>query len=135
MPFALHERFLADTEAKLGARLPESYRERMKKANGGELDIAEETWYLHPILDTTDRKRTSRTCNDVLRETASIKDWPEFPSNAIAIANNGDGDMLVFLVDGAAGKVEEPIYLWRHEGGGLEKVAESFAEIGGLPSE
>jgi hypothetical protein len=135
MAFALHERFLADTESKLGARLPESYRVRMKKANGGELVLGEETWYLHPILDTTDRKRTSRTSNDVLRETASIKAWPEFPSQGVAIANNGEGDMLVFLVDAAAGKVEEPVYLWRHEGGELEKVAEFFAEIGGLPAE
>jgi hypothetical protein len=135
MPFALHERFLADTESKLGARLPESYRDRMKKANGGEFVLGEETWYLHPIFDTTDRKRTSRTCNDVLRETASMKSWPDFPSHGVAIANNGDGDMLVFLVDAAAGKVEEAVYLWRHDGEGLEKVAEFFAEIGGLPVE
>ena len=39
MAFALHERFLADTEAKLGARLPEGFRNRMKKANGGELEL------------------------------------------------------------------------------------------------
>lgn len=133
MPFALHERFLAETEARIGARLPDSYRNRMKKANGGELVIDGETWFLHPILDTTDRKRTSRTCNDVVRETASMKGWPEFPPHGLAIANNGDGDMLVFLVDAAAGKVGEPVYLWRHEGGGLERVAESFAEIGGWP--
>lgn len=135
MPFALHERFLADTEAKLGARLPEGFRNRMKKANGGELELGEETWFLHPILDTTDRKRTSRTSNDVIRETASLKQWPEFPANALAIANNGEGDVLVFLVDAAAGKVEEPVYLWRHETGKLEKIAEDFLAIGSLPDE
>jgi hypothetical protein len=129
MPFALHERFLADTEAKLGARLPESYRNKMKKANGGEVDLGEETWCLHPVLDSTDRKRLSRTSNDVLRETASIRQWPDFPPDALAIGSNGEGDILLFRVDKAAGRVEEGVFIWRHGGGGLEKVADSFAEI------
>lgn len=39
----------------------------------------------HPILDSSDRKRLKRSCNDIVHETAFMRDWPDWPENALAI--------------------------------------------------
>jgi hypothetical protein len=62
MPFNLAERLISAAEEKLGAPLPHYYRQAI--------------WNLHPILDNSDRKRLSRSCNDIVRENRVMRDWP-----------------------------------------------------------
>ena len=127
MPFDLAESFLLAAESQLGARLPESYRTAMLRANGGELEVVENSWQQYPIADTSDRKRLSRSANHILKEIAVCCSWPRFPRDAIAIAGNGGGDRLVFMK--RDGVFEPSVYLWSHETGLLEKVADDFAEL------
>ena len=72
----------------------------MLKDNGGEVVTPPDTWQLHPFLDTSDKKRLRRTCNDIARETESAKEWPRFPEEAIAIGANAGGDWLILLPAG-----------------------------------
>lgn len=127
MPFDLLEKYILMAEEKIGASLPSSYRNKMMSANGGTVSASSDHWTLHPILDSSDRKRIARTCNDILRETASMKDWVGWPENAIAIAANGGGDALVFLVTG--GKIESAVHRWDHETGNIKKVAGDFQKL------
>jgi len=129
MPFKLAERFINAAEDKLGAPLPYFYRQAMMASNGGEVCAYNDVWNLHPILDTSDRKRLSRSCNDILRETGVMRDWPGWPENAVAIADNGTGDKLLFL---RKDQVYQPeVYVWLHDSGELIEVARSFAELQG----
>jgi hypothetical protein len=127
MPFDLAEPFIKAAEDELGAPLPHSYRQAMMAGNGGDVAAYNDVWNLHPILDTSDRKRLSRSCNDILRETRLMRDWPDWPENAVAIADNGTGDKLVFLRED---RLYEPeVYVWLHDTGDLIVVAQSFSEL------
>jgi hypothetical protein len=127
MPFTLAERFIRAAEEKLGAPLPSSYREAMMTSNGGEVAAYNDIWNLHPILDTSDRKRLSRSSNDIVGETRVVRDWPGWPDDAVAIADNGTGDKLLFLREG--GLYQPAVYVWLHETGELVEVAESFSKL------
>lgn len=130
MAFDLDESCVLAAEEKLGARLPARYRTAMMKHNGGSLAVGDEDWELLPILDTRDRRRLARTCNDILRETAAFAEWPGFPTSALAIATNGEGDCIVFL---RAGTVFDPApLLWRHATRALARIADDFACLAGV---
>ena len=127
MPFNLAERFIREAEAELGAPLPHSYRQAMMASNGGEVAAYDDVWNLHPILDKSDRKRLSRSCNHILRETRVMLDWPDWPENAVAIGDIGTGDKLLFLREG---RLYQPaVYVWLHDSGDLIVVAQSFSEL------
>jgi len=130
MPFDLAESFIHEAERELGAKLPVSYTAAMAQANGGEVEVLDDVWQLHPIADTSDRKRLARTANHVIRETESLRGWARFPAGALAIAANGSGDQLVFLR--GATSFESAVHLWSHETGELEQVAEDFSELQGI---
>lgn len=130
MPFDLAESFILAAEQKLGAKLPESYRSSMLRENGGELETEEDAWQQYPIADTSDRKRLSRTANHIIKETESCSGWPNFPEGALAIAGNGGGDQLVLLKQGAS--FAPTVYVWSHETGELEKIADDFSELNAL---
>ncbi len=127
MPFDLQESYLLAAEAALGARLPESYRASMLRSNGGEVEAAGDVWQLHPIADTSERKRISRTANHVLRETAELRSWPGFPSNALSVASNAAGDCLLFLQNRDA--FDPTVHAWSHETRELSRVAGDFSEL------
>ena len=127
MPFNLSEEQLEKTEEKLGAKLPEAYRKSMMLENGGEAKTVDDDWEFYPILDTSDRKRISRTCNHIISETESCGGYGNFPQNAISIASNGLGDQMVFLKE--EGIYKDTVYLWLHETGEIKELAESFLEI------
>lgn len=127
MAFELDEKFLIDVENQLEAKLPSSYRQAMMIRNGGEISVEGDNWQLHPIFDQSDRKRIARTCNHIIRETKSMIDWLGWPSNALAIAQNGSGDTLLFL---RKEKMFSPVvYVWDHESGELHIVAEDFESL------
>mgnify|MGYP000182696502 FL=1 len=127
MPFNLSEDQLAQTEKELGAKLPYEYREAMKLDNGGEASTEADDWEFSPIRDTSDKKRLSRTCNHIINETESCKGFGNFPEGAIAIANNGLGDQMVFIKE--SGQLLNKVFLWLHETGELQELAATFNEI------
>ena len=127
MPFDLEERFIRAAAEELGAPLPQSYRQAMMASNGGEVAAYDDVWMLHPIFDKSDRERLSRSCNDILRETRMMKDWPDWPENAVAIADNGTGDKLLFLREGRLYQPE--VYIWLHDTGDVIVVAQNFSEL------
>jgi hypothetical protein len=127
MPFDLDERFIVAAEEKLGASLPYSYRQAMKSSNGGEVRACGDVWQLYPILDTSDRKRLKRSCNDILHETGFMRGWPGWPENALAIAENGTSDQLVLLKEGR--RYDPAIYMWLHDTCELVAVAEVFSDL------
>ncbi|OAN19775.1 cell wall assembly protein [Photobacterium jeanii] len=130
MPFDLDEKFIVEAESVLTGSLPDSYRLAMMQSNGGELEVNDEGWEQYPILDKTDRKRLSRSCNNIITETESCKVFGCFPENAVAIASNGCGDQLVLLKEDNV--YLEPVYLWCHETGDLTLVANKFSELARL---
>ena len=127
MAFNLSEEQILKTEDELKARLPETYRDAMKGNNGGEATIAEHDWVFYPIKDTSDEKRTSRTCNHIIHETKECLGFPNFPDNAVAIADNGFGDKIIFLKEGKAFK--DSVYIWKHETGEVELLLKDFSEV------
>ena len=128
MPFPVDDTYIQATEKIIGATFPEPFRRKMKLDNGGELDLNGEVWLLHPIYDTSAVKRIKRTCNDIVRGTKAAGSWAGFPTSAIAIGENGMGDILVFVRD-ENDKLLDSVFLWRHETRELSKIAESFAEV------
>jgi hypothetical protein len=98
------------------------------RQNGGELQIGDDCFQLIPFLDTSDRKRLARSCNDIVRESARMREWEGFPPNAFVIGTNGGGDYLI-IVPASAEELGETIYFWDHETGESSEVAESLDSI------
>ncbi|QQE10316.1 SMI1/KNR4 family protein [Planctomycetota bacterium] len=120
MPYPLEEKYIIKTEEKLGAKFPNEYRNKMMASNGGEIEADDDDWQLNPIFDDSDKKRLSRTCNDIIRETSQAREWPDFPSNAVSIAQNGCGDHIVLLINKNA--VSDKFYTWYHDDPQLVEV-------------
>jgi len=127
MAFNLDEIYIKKAEEHLGALLPEAYKKEMMQNNGGTIILEDEEWELFPIADSSDKKRIARTCNHIVYETNQAKKWSNFPKNALAIASNGSGDLLTLKQDN--GKYLDKIYIWNHETGKLNIVANSFEEL------
>ncbi len=124
MPFPIDENFILQTEQILGVTFPPNFRLKMMQSNGGEIETDEDVWELYPFFDNTDKVRLKRTCNDIVRETNQAREWENFPSLAVAIAGNGCGDQLIFLVDeNDITKLGESLYQWQHETGEVLVVA------------
>jgi len=124
MAFDLDEKYIKKAEEILGTLLPNAYKNEMMQNNGGTICIDDEVWELFPIADTSDKKRISRTCNHIIHETNQAKRWSDFPKNALAIASDSCGNLLIFKQEN--GKYLDEIYLWNHETGELSMVANSF---------
>jgi len=131
MPFPVAERWIVEAEPKLGVRFPDGFRLRMQANNGGEVVAADDAWQLYPIYDQPDRKRIRRTCNDIVRETGSAREWAGFPQHAIAIGSNGSGDQLVYVRNPNSKELlVAELFVWNHETRQLEPTGspiENFA--------
>src|SRR3990170_4663917 len=128
MPFPVDEIYIKQTEEKLGVEFSPSFKTKMMLDNGGELATEEDDWQLFPFFDSSDKKRLSRTSNDIVRETEMSKKWPNFPDDCIAIASNGTGDLLVFKREfPQTKKLEDRVYFWSHETEELDIVSSSFS--------
>jgi hypothetical protein len=127
VPFDVSESFVKKLEVEIGARLPESFRLSIMSENGGQIETDDDVWFQFPIADTSDRKRLSRTCNHILKETQSAKGWLGFPQQALAIAENGSGDYLVFLKDGSSFSTQ--VFVWRHESASIYEIANDFRAL------
>jgi hypothetical protein len=129
MAFPVDVRFDNEAGKRLGRALPLSYVGRICRENGGDVSVDGESFTLHPILDTTDRKRLSRSCNDIVRETASARSRPDFPPQGIAIGDSGGGDVLVLLPDDNGSRFADTVYRWDPETGELARVADTLEEL------
>ena len=129
MAFPLDIKLVHRTEAKLGRKLPPGYIAKMSRNNGGAVVTQDDDWELYPIFDDSDRKRLKRTCNDIVRETASAREWHTFPPGALAIGSNGGGDLLILLADLESDRYGEAAHWWDHETGEVEIVADAFEEL------
>lgn len=116
MPFPADVALIHEAERQLGRTLPMDLRVRLHRQNGGEVQAAGDVWRLFPVFDPGDRRRITRTANHVVRETRAAREWPGFPEDAIAIADNGGGDYLI-LRGGS-----EAVEFWDHETGEMEPV-------------
>lgn len=130
MPFPIDIKFIIETEKEIGVSFPEIFKSKMVKENGGELATENDDWQLFPFFDKSDKKRISRTCNHIVLETKQAREWDKFPGNGIAIATNGSGDFLILIpTKESITKLSEEIYIWFHETGEIEKVAENINEL------
>lgn len=130
MPFPLDEIYIQQAESMLNVAFPPDFRSKMLQDNGGEIETEEDHWKIFPFRDASDKKRLSRTSNDIVRETEMAKKWPAFPADCIAIAANGSGDFLVFKREAPSSRsLENAVYCWLHETGELQKAAPSFSEL------
>lgn len=101
----------------------------MKIENGGEISTATDNWILFPFLNKLDKKTLSRTCNDIVLETNSAREWNLFPENAVAIGTNGCGDYLILKPDASGKKILDTVFIWRHENGEIIKVTDSINDL------
>lgn len=130
MPFPVDIKYIIETEQELGLVFPDNFKSKMTKENGGELMTEDDDWQLFPFFDKSDNKRMSRTCNHIVLETKQARTWDNFPDNGIAIASNGCGDFLLLLPTKLNDKkLSDEIYIWFHETGEIEKVADSIEEL------
>lgn len=116
MPFPIDEKHISAVEAQIGWQFPSDLRQRLLWNNGGEITANDDVWTLYPIWDPSDQKRMKRTINHVLHETQVARQWPNFPADALAIAENGGGDRLIVRPN--APRIE----WWDHETGITEPV-------------
>ena len=130
MPFTLDQKWIEQAEEKLNRKLPEVYKEEIQEENGGEADVYEDIWELYPICDNSDKKRFSRTWNDIIKQTEDLSDWEGFPETAVAIASNGCGDQLILLPnESEPNYFKDTIYFWSHETEEIIEVAKHIKEI------
>ena len=118
------EECIAAAERELGRDLPDPLRERLKRNNGGDVEVTgypsdNLCWQLHPVFDSTDRKRTTRSTNHIIRETQEAHLVPEAapPEESVVIAANGTGDLLLLLKD------DDSPYWWDHETRDVHRVS------------
>lgn len=106
--------------------MPEGLRRRLSRNNGGEPVVDgspdDGICWLHPVRDSSDRKRIARTASDIVSETAAARSWPDFPMGPVVIAHNGTGDLILMLP-----QRPEPMW-WDHETGELVPVRTEWLE-------
>lgn len=130
MPFTTELKFIDAAESRLGVRLPAAFRSHLLKSNGGEIEILELDWELAPVHDSSDQERSRRTALDIVHETKEARKWRGFPSEGVAVGEDGCGNYLVFLPsEKDKGTLDPMLYIWWHEGSELEPVGDPFSEI------
>ena len=129
MPFPIELKFIKESEEKLNVNFPRIFKEKMMKENGGELEGDDYFFMLNPFFDKSNKKRISRTCNDIIQETKSAKGFGDsFPSNGIAIGSDNSGNQLILLPK-TLNNLGEKIYFWNHETAETVKVADNINEL------
>jgi len=130
MPFPIDLKYIEETEKELGLTFPDSFKNKMRKENGGTLSTKEDDWQLFPFFDQADQKRMSRTSNHIVLETKQARNWGNFPVDGIAIASNGSADFLILLPTKENDKLlGDEIFSWFHETGEVKEIAKSIEEI------
>ena len=128
MPFPVEPKYIEEMESLLKVEFPTIYRNRMIRENGGEISNEEYHFELYPFFDKKDRKRISRTCNHIFKETKSAQEWKNFPEDAIAIGSDGYGNQLVLLI-AENRTVSDELYFWDHETGETVNIANNIVDF------
>lgn len=128
MPFPVDEKYIKEIEVELEVKFPHSFKEKMEVFNGGEIEKEDFFIQLVPFFDKSDKKRLSRTCNHIGLETKNARKWEGFPENAVVIGLDDFGNKLIFTHNGN-GMLSENVFIWNHETGKTEKIAESVSEL------
>jgi hypothetical protein len=131
MSFPVDTKWISETESKLGVRFPASFVTAMSKSNGGSVRTSIDDFELFPFLDASDRKRIQRTCGSIDRETVAARTgWNGFRPDAVAIGENGGGDLLILLpMQNHPDTLQHSVYWWDHETGEVELVADDFNDL------
>ena len=130
MPWPVLRVYVEAAEQALGVRFPASFIAKMLSQNGGEVVFKDDDWTIHPFWDKSDQKRLARTSNDIVRETKKMRELDWFPRDAVAIAENADGDRLVLRPDSADPSELGPVvFLWEFHGGELQAVCDNPLEL------
>lgn len=108
---------IAACEASIGVSLPIWLRERLGGENGWMLnDYAGQTgesWRFLPVMDTSDRKRQSRTGADIAYHTRKLRlEAPQAPAAVVVAHAYDERKRLVLLPDPEAPGHLSPL-LWR----------------------
>jgi DNA gyrase subunit B len=119
------------------AWFPNSYRRRMTQRNGGEIRTQTDSWTLFPIRDESSDENLKRTTPGVVEQTLRAYSMPGIPNDALAVASNSHGDLLVFIRrtdrppggDGYPFNYADEVYRWDHESHELTRIASDFGEI------
>ncbi|WP_232245868.1 CbrC family protein [Delftia acidovorans] len=95
---------IAACEAVIGARLPDWLRERLLAGNGWEVDdtagATRREWRFLPVLDRSDRKRRSRTAEDIAWHTQRLRQQADVPVGAVVVARAwSETTRLILLPD------------------------------------
>lgn len=110
MAYPVPESLIREAEARLGRSLPVALRDRLIRNNGGSVRADDDDWELFPVWDATDRRTMRKTANHIVAETQQARTrWIGFPPDAVAVASNGTGDLLVIRTG------RDEIERWRHE--------------------
>lgn len=114
---SVSEEAIADEERRLGKRLPTGLRQRLRSENGGSLSLGDEEFWLHPVVDLSNKRETGRTANSIARETRAATSALEglLPGGSLVIAENESGDLLVLDASNRG-------YIWRTNEAWLEAV-------------
>lgn len=129
MPWPVSRDAIRDAEAKLGVRFPIDFVAGMRALNGGEVRAVDDVWVLCPFLDTSDRKRLSRTSNDITRETSSFRELEWFPAGAVVIAVLNQDCLLLLPADDDPSRLRDEVFVWRLEAEGVEPVFATTGEL------
>ena len=102
----------------------------MLTENGGELVIEQEIWSLKPFFDASDRIRIKRTSNDLVRETASAQSGGAFLRSAsLSLPTAWVTTLSFFQIRAEQSVLQAVVFMWSHETGELDKVADDFSEL------
>jgi hypothetical protein len=135
MAFTTERKFIQMAEERLGRKLPAGLIERLLRENGGSIEADGEAWTLHPVFDDSDRRRATRTADDMVRATQAAKAWREFPLDAVSVAENGTGDLLILLPSADQTTFDGTVFVWEHETGDVRPIADRFEDLTGEVSE
>ena len=101
----------------------------MESQNGGCVRALDDEWYLHPFLDTSDRKRMVRTSNDIVRETMKFREIEWFPKAGVVLASLNANCLLLLPEDEDPGQLGGEVFVWYLDGDRVETVFDSIAEL------
>lgn len=135
MAFNVDEKYILAAEAELKVQFPESFRRKMMQVNGGAVFIPYpneteegEIFFLYPFFDSSDKKRISRTCNDIVRETKLSREKYGLEEHLIVIGSDQSKCWLVLRIedDGVLGRA---VYILPFGSDTMYKVAQDFSEL------
>lgn len=106
--------YIDNAQTELGYQFPKWLNDRLLNENGGTIWALDDGWQLYSVLDNRDSRHLKRSSTTIIQETNTAKHWENFPDNAVVIAGNGTGNLLVLLKQDNQ-KLSDDVYLWCHD--------------------